>query len=115
MKTKAPISYKPSMGQDRLKVIVFKKLHYKSLNSFMDQAVNEKLNRELAVSSNPEMTRLIAKLTEVIYEHKNWKSLKPTKEIVKKIHAAAEPIESGKVKGIRWKGSVKKTFSHTNS
>lgn len=85
------------------------------MNNFMDQAVNEKLNRELKGSSDPEMTRLIAKLTEVVYAHKNWKSFKPTKEIVKKIHAAAEPIESGKIKGIRWKGSVKKTFSHTNS
>jgi hypothetical protein len=56
------------------------------------------------------MTRLIGKLTEVVYEYKGWKFLKPSKEIRARIRKKAEQIESGKVKTIRWKGSFDKTF-----
>jgi hypothetical protein len=28
-----------------------------------------------------ELTRLISKLTEVVYEYKNWKFMKPSKEV----------------------------------
>jgi len=108
MKTKAPVSYKPSMGSDRFKVVVLKKLHYKSVNSFMDQAVTEKLNRELVATSDPEMTRLISKLTEVISEYKGWRFMKPSKEIIQRINAVAKPIEEGKVKAVPWTGSFKK-------
>ncbi len=56
------------------------------------------------------MSRLISKAREVILEHKGTKFLKPTEEIRRRIRAKAAEVESGKVKGIRWKGSFHKTF-----
>jgi hypothetical protein len=110
MNTKMPISYKPSIDRGELLSLITVKLHYKAVNRFIDEAVKEKLNRELKVTSDPEMTRLIGKLTEVVYEYKGWKFLKPSKEIRARIRKKAEQIESGKVKTIRWKGSFDKTF-----
>jgi hypothetical protein len=105
----APISYRPSMGKTQFEQLVVSKLHYK-VNRFLDEAVKEKLNRELVITSDPEMSRLISKVTEVILEHKGTKFLKPTEEIRRRIRAKATDLESGKVKGIRWKGSIDKTF-----
>ena len=110
MNLRTPISYRPSIERDKLEDLVLKKLHYKAVNRFIDEAVKEKLNRELVTTSDPEMTRLIGKLTEVIYEHKGWKFLKPSKEVTKKINEKAKPYEEGKVKATRWKGSFDKTF-----
>ncbi len=110
MNSRVPISYRPSIERGELESLITKKLHYKALNRFIDEAVKEKLNRELVVTSDPEMTRLIGKLTEVVYEHKGWKFLKPSKEVVKRINEKAKPFEEGKVKATRWKGSFDKTF-----
>ena len=54
------------------------------------------------------MDRLIAKLTQVIHEHKGVKFLKPSKAIMAKIDAKADPIAAGKSKGVKWKGSFAK-------
>lgn len=110
MSSQVPISYKPSIERDRLFNLILKKLHYKAVNRFIDEAVKEKLNRELAATTDPEMTRLIGKLTEAVYEHKGWKFLKPSKEAVRKINEKAKRYEEGKVKTTRWKGSFDKTF-----
>ena len=106
---KAPISYRPSIGRDEFENLVVKKLHYK-VNRFLDEAVKEKLNRELVITSDPEMSKLISKVTEVILEHKGTQFLKPTPEISKRIRAKTAEIESGKVEGIPWKGSLEKTL-----
>ena len=110
MNTRTPISYRPSIERDRLEGLILRKLHYKAVNRFIDEAVKEKLNRELIVTSDPEMTRLIGKLTEVVYAHKGWKFLKPSKEVIRKINQRAKPYEEGKVRATRWKGSFDKTF-----
>jgi len=105
----ATISYYPSMGKAQFEKLVVGKLNYK-VNRFLDEAVREKLNRELVTTSDPEMSRLISKAKEVILEHKGTKFLKPTKKIRKRINARAAEVKSGKVKGIHWKGSFDKTF-----
>lgn len=110
MNPRTPISYRPSMERDRLEGLILKKLRYKAVNRFIDEAVKEKLNRELVVTSDPEMTRLLTKLTEVIHEHKGWKFMKPSKEVARRINVKAKPFEEGKVKATRWKGSFDKTF-----
>ncbi len=110
MNTRAPISYRPSIKRDELESLITKKLRYKAVNRFIDEAVKEKLNRELVVTSDPEMTRMIGKLTEVIYEYKGWNFLKPSKEVRDRIREKARLIESGKIKTTRWKGSIDKTF-----
>jgi hypothetical protein len=66
--------------------------------------------RGLVVTSDPEMTRMMGKLTEVLYEYKGWKLMKPSKEVRDRIRAKMKPIEQRKVKTIRWKGSFDKTF-----
>ncbi|HVZ80015.1 MAG TPA: hypothetical protein VHE12_04350 [bacterium] len=105
-----PISYKPSIERDRLFHLILKKLHYKAVNRFIDEAVKEKLNRELVATTDPEMTRLINRLTEVLYEHRGWKFMKPSKEATRKINEKAKRYEKGKIKATRWKGSFDRTF-----
>ena len=41
------ISYRPGMGKSKLEVLVKKKLHYKSVNQFIDQAVTRALHNEI--------------------------------------------------------------------
>jgi hypothetical protein len=104
----APIPYRPSIQREELTSLILKKLHYKAVNRFIDEAVKEKITREMNVTSDPEMDRLISKLTEVVYEHKGWKFMKPSKAVIAKIDEKAAPIASGKVKGVKWKGSFDK-------
>lgn len=110
MNVRTPISYRPSIQRTELEALIIKKLHYKAINRFIDEAVKEKLNRELVITSDPQMTRLIEKLTEVVHEYKGWKFLKPSKEVIQRIRQKAKPYEEGKVKAVRWKGSFDKTF-----
>jgi hypothetical protein len=111
MNARATILYRPSMGRDKLEEIVLKKLHYKSVNRFIDEAVTEKLIRKLVATNDPELTQLISKLVKESYKHKGRKFLKPSKEVTRKINEKAKPYEEGKVKTTRWKGSFDKTFS----
>lgn len=78
------------------------------MNRFIDEAVKEKITREMNITSDPEMDGLISKLTEVAYEHKGWKFMKPSKAVIVKIDKKADPIASGKVKGVKRKGSFDK-------
>ncbi len=109
MNSRIPISYRPSIERKELESLITKKLHYKALNRFIDEAVKEKLTRELEITSDPEMAKLVSKLTEVIYEHNSWKFLKPNKAIIDRIDQKAKGVESGKVKAVRWKGSIEKS------
>jgi len=109
MNSRVPISYRPSIEREELENLITEKLHYKALNRFIDEAVKEKLTRELVVTSDPEMTKLVSKLTEVIYEYKGWKFLKPNKAVINRIDQKVKGIESGKVKAVRWKGSIAKS------
>jgi len=104
----APIPYRPSIQKEELMTLILKKLRYKAVNRFIDEAVREKINREINVTSDPEMDRLIRKLTEVIHEHKGWKFMRPSKAVLARIDQKADPIASGKVKGVKWKGSFNK-------
>lgn len=59
MNKRTPISYRPSINRGELEKLITKKLKYRAVNRFIDEAVKEKLNRELVVTSDPEMTRMI--------------------------------------------------------
>ncbi len=103
MNSRAPISYRPSMERSELEKVVTKKLRYKALNRFIDEAVREKITRELAGTEQSEMGKLLRKLTEVVYEHNGWKMMKLTPEIIDRIEKRAKPVEEGKVRSYPWK------------
>jgi hypothetical protein len=110
MSAKSLVAFRSVINEKELKEITLKKLHYPSVSEFINEAVKEKLNRETGLDGDPEVGRLVSKLTEVIHEYKGWKFMKVSPELAKKIDQVADPIISGKVKGTTWKGSFDKTF-----
>lgn len=100
------LSYRPSIQREVLEQIILKKLHYKKLNRFIDEAVKEKIQREVPSSSKAKTEALIQKLTKVIYEHDGWKFYEVGSKLKKEIDQRAKAVEAGKVKAIRWKGSI---------
>lgn len=103
---RAVLSYRPSIKRDDLEQIVLKKLHYKKMNRFIDEAVKEKIQREIPSKHNGDAQALIQKLTKVIHEHHGWKFHEVSPKLKKEINRRAKAVETGKTKAIRWKGSI---------
>ncbi len=82
------ISYRPRMGKRKLENLVKNKLHYKSINQFIDHAVAQTLNEEFG--HHP----LAKKIADIVYravaDHAELTFLKPTAEEAKEIEAIAE-------------------------
>ena len=107
MGVKVPISYKPTMDAEELKNIIVKKLRYVAVNRFIDEAVQEKLEREMGSGQEAKMKKLISTLEEAVHEYKGWTMHKPTKAQIQEIERKSKLIEQGKVKPVKWKGSFK--------
>jgi hypothetical protein len=107
MGAKVPISYKPTMDAEELKNIIVKKLRYVAVNRFIDEAVQEKLEREMGLGQEAKMKKLVSTLEEAVREYKGWTMHKPTKAQIQEIERKSKLIEQGKVKPVKWKGSFK--------
>jgi hypothetical protein len=59
------------------------------------------------ISSDPIMDKLMD-LLEKIPEKQGSRYLKALKAVTKRIDQKADPIASGKIKGVKWKGSFDK-------
>lgn len=105
MAAQTPISYKPAMGSDELKKVVIQKLRYPAVNRFIDEAVREKLERELGDGPDSKTKRLVNALEEAVKEYKGWTMHKPTQSQIREIEKRAKAIEEGKTKPVRWKGT----------
>lgn len=111
MSAKSLVAFRSSIEKGKLEEFALKKLHYRSVSEFINEAVKEKISRETVVTTDPEMDRLIDKIREVVYEHKGWKFLKVSPAAAKRIDRIADPIIQGKVKGTPWTGSLGKAKS----
>ncbi len=82
------ISYRPRMGKRKLENLVKNKLHYKSINQFIDHAVAQALNAEFG--HHP----LAKKIADIVYravaDHAELAFIKPTPEEAREIEAIAE-------------------------
>ena len=103
---KETITYRPSVEPEKLTSIIVKKLHYQKVNRFIDEAVREKIARETAAVYDAKTDGLIQKLSKVVYEHHGWKFHEVSAKMKKEIDKKAKAVESGKVKGRRWNGSI---------
>ncbi len=91
------ISYRPSMGKEKLKTLVVKKLHYDNINRFIDHAVGMALRDELM--GDPVAAKMAAEVAEVIYKYAPLRFVKPTKREAAAIRAEAGRVLAGKTKG----------------
>ena len=82
------ISYRPRMGKHKLENLVKNKLHYKSINQFIDHAVAQALNEQFG--PHP----LAKKIADIVYravtEHAELNFIKPTAEETKEIESIAD-------------------------
>lgn len=70
------VSYRPRMGKSKLEHLVKNKLHYKSVNQFIDHAVTKTLQDEFG---NHPLAKKIADLVyKVVSEHSELKFVKPS-------------------------------------
>ena len=101
------VTYRPRMGKMKLQEAVVK-LHYK-LNRFIDDAVAEKLRRELQTDGKAK--KLTEDLSKVVYEHFGWKFSAPSEGKEKEILKKAHEMKTGKVKSYRYNGSVREMLN----
>jgi hypothetical protein len=97
------VTYRPRMGKNKLQEMV-ERLHYK-LNRFIDDAVAEKLRRELQTDGKAQ--KLAEDISKLVYEHNGWKFSAPEHGLEKEILKRAHRMKTGKVKSYRYKGSVR--------
>jgi len=89
------ISYRPKMGKRKLENLVKTKLHYRSINQFIDHAVSKALHEEFG--QNP----LAQKIADIVYravaDHAPLKFVKPTTDEAKEIEEiAGRALATGK-------------------
>lgn len=94
------ISYRPRMGKKKLEALVRSKLHYKSINQFIDHAVAKALQEEFG--HHP----LAKKIADIVYkavaDHAPLKFVKPTYEETREIEELAQrAVSSGKTVSAR--------------
>ena len=111
MNARAPISYRPTIDRKKLESLITRKLHYKAVNRFIDEAVREKIERDLSGSGEAKLKRLLDQVSQAVSEYKGWTMHKPSKALAREIEKKAGPMESGKTKPVAWKGSLAETKS----
>jgi DNA gyrase/topoisomerase IV subunit B len=82
------ISYRPRMGKKKLEGLVKKKLHYKSVNQFIDHAVTKTLQEEFG--HNPLAKKISDLVYKVVSEHSELKFVKPSAEETAEIEKIVE-------------------------
>ena len=91
------ISYRPRMGKSKLENLFKKKLHYNSVNQFIDHAVTKTLQEEFG--HNPLAKKISDLVYQVVSEHSELKFVRPSVEetaeietIVKKTMAKKKTV-----------------------
>jgi hypothetical protein len=81
------ISYRPRMGKRKLESLVKSKLHYRSINQFIDHAVSKALHEEFG--HHP----LAKKIADIVYkavaDHAELKFTRPTGDEAREIEDIA--------------------------
>ena len=100
------ISYRPRMGKSKLENLVKKKLHYNSVNQFIDHAVTKTLQEEFG--HNPLAKKISDLVYKVVSEHSELKFVKPSAEETAEIEKIVERTMA-KQKMVPAKSLLKKT------
>jgi uncharacterized protein (DUF2132 family) len=70
------VSYRPRMGKSKLENLVKNKLHYASVNQFIDHAVTKTLQEEFG--HNPLAKKISDLVYKVVSEHSELKFVRPS-------------------------------------
>jgi hypothetical protein len=100
------ISYRPRMGKKKLEGLVKSKLHFKSVNQFIDHAVTKTLQEEFG--HHPLAKKISDLVYKVVSEHSELKFVKPSPEEVSEIEKIVEKTMAKK-KMVPAKSLLKKT------
>src|ERR1700722_5756557 len=94
------ISYRPRMGKRKLENLVKNKLHYRTLNQFIDHAVARALQDEFG--SHPLAKKIADLVYQMVADHAELRFVKPTPEEAHEIEEltqkalAGRPLVTGK-------------------
>jgi hypothetical protein len=102
----AVISYRPRMGKSKLEHLVKNKLHYKSVNQFIDHAVTRTLQEEF--EHHPLARKISAMVYRLVEEHAELQFVKPSEAEAEEIEKIAQKTLSKK-KGTAAKDVLKKS------
>jgi hypothetical protein len=100
---KETFNYRPTIEPEKISRII-KKLHYPNVNRFIDEAVREKIEREVKNQLHTKSDRMLWEISEEIGWYKKITFLKPLPKLAREIDEKADAIMEGKVKGIPWTG-----------
>lgn len=99
------IAFRPRMGVDQLKAHA-KKMGYPNVSRFIEDAILEKVHREVHTKDHPEVQKLGDEIGKLVMKHLGVRWAKPGSKIAKEIQKESEAMRTGKVKSYRWKGSL---------
>jgi len=102
----AVISYRPRIGKSKLERLVKGKLHYKSVNQFIDHAVTKTLQEEFG--SHPLAKKISDAVYKIVAENAELQFVQPSASEAKEISEIAQ-VTMLQNKGISAKELLKKT------
>jgi len=82
------ISYRPRMGKRKLEALVKQKLHYRTLNQFIDHAVAKTLQEEFG--AHPLAKRIADRVYQMVAEEAALRFTKPTPQEALEIERSAQ-------------------------
>ena len=107
------IAFRPRMGVEKLKALA-RKMNYPNVSRFIEDAILEKVHREIHLTQNPEIQKLSDEIGKLILKHLGLRWAKPGSKLNKNLHREASEVRSGKRKSHRWKGSLQQLFKDAN-
>ena len=103
------IAFRPRMGVQRLKALALR-MDYPNVSRFIEDAILEKVQRQLHSKDHPEVQKLNDEIGKLIMEHLGLRWAQPGSKIHKGIRKKTEAMRTGKMKSYRWKGSLEQLF-----
>jgi DNA gyrase/topoisomerase IV subunit B len=88
------ISYRPRMGKRKLESLVKNKLHYRTLNQFIDHAVARALQEEFG--SHPLAKKIADMVYQMVADQSELRLTKPTPEETREIEEIAQRALAGR-------------------
>ena len=100
------IAFRPKMGVEKLKALS-KKMDYPNVSRFIEDAILEKVHREVHLEKNPEVQKLSDEIGKLIMKHLGVRWAKSGSKLEKEIRKEGDSLRLGKIKSHQWKGSLK--------
>ena len=108
------IAFRPRMGVEKLKALS-KKMDYPNVSRFIEDAILEKVHREVHLKKNPEIQKLSEEIGKLIMKHLGVRWSTPGSSLEKEIRKKPKTCVPEKMKSHQWKGSLKQFLNDTQS